>query len=245
MNLNTLKDFGERLKSARKGKLTQEDLSEATGISQNAICNYENGKRRPNAPRIQSICAALGISPSWLLTGEGPMAPEEQLPGLEEEPLRPYAPAAAAFALDSSKDGKGMINVPRVASALPKGRSSFDMQMDGAGYWAFASDFLLRKGDPESMVVMQAQGDSMEPEIMDGDMVLIDQSKRAVRLGRIYAVAFEDVIYLKRIDKEPGRIILKSVNPDYQPIALDLRERIVDKFRIIGQVLWVGREYQE
>ncbi len=80
---------------------------------------------------------------------------------------------------------------------------------------------------------------------MDGDAVLIDQSKKEVKLGRIYAVGFEDAIYLKRIDKEPGKIILKSVNPEYRPIVIELGEQTFDSFRVIGQILWVGREYQE
>lgn len=244
--MNTLKNFGERLKAARKGKLTQGDLSEATGISQNAICNYENGKRRPNASRLQSICEALGVSPNWLLTGEGPMTlKEEEDEEAEQKPLKKLTPTSAAFALDGVEDGSEMINVPMVKARLSAGLGSFEVAGDVEGYCAFSSAFLHRKGNPESMVVMKVQGDSMQPEIMDGDAVLIDQSKKEVRLGRIYAVGFEDAIYLKRIDKEPGKIILKSVNPDYRPIVIDLGEQMFDMFRVIGQVLWVGREYQE
>lgn len=95
------------------------------------------------------------------------------------------------------------------------------------------------------MVLMQVSGDSMQPEILDGDMVLIDQGKKDIplKLGRIFAVGFEDAIYLKRIDKLPGKIILKSVNPEYPPVELDVRGQLGDSFRVIGQVLWVGREY--
>lgn len=62
--------------------------------------------------------------------------------------------------------------------------------------------------------------------------------------GRIFAVGFEDAIYLKRIDLLPGQAILKSVNPDYPPVTLDLRGQNGDQLRLIGQVLWVGREYR-
>ena len=56
----------------------------------------------------------------------------------------------------------------------------------------------MRKGNPKEMVLMYVDGESMEPEIRDGDMVLIDQSKKEVRLGRVFAVGFDDAIYLKK-----------------------------------------------
>lgn len=223
-------------------KFTQEELSNATGISQNAICNYEKGKRRPNAPRLQSICDALGISPTWLLTGEGP---KELREGEEKKRLIPLPQVSESYGFVEDEDGSDMISVPLVKARLSAGQGSFEVEGEVEGYCAFSSAFLRRKGNPSSMVVMKVQGDSMQPEIMDGDAVLIDQSKKEVRLGRIYAVGFEDAIYLKRIDKEPGKIILKSVNPEYRPIVIELGEQTFDSFRVIGQILWVGREYQE
>lgn len=93
------------------------------------------------------------------------------------------------------------------------------------------------------MVLMRVEGDSMQPEIMDGDAVLLDQSKTDIRIGKIFAVGFEDAIYLKRIDKVPGKVILKSTNPAYPPLEIDVQGQEEDLFRVIGQVLWIGREY--
>lgn len=165
--------------------------------------------------------------------------------GEEKKRIIPLAQVSESCGFVKDEDGSGMINVPLVKARLSAGQGSFEVEGEVEGYCAFSSAFLRRKGNPASMVVMKVQGDSMQPEIMDGDAVLIDQSKKEVRLGRIYAVGFEDAIYLKRIDKEPGKIILKSVNPEYRPIVIELGEQIFDSFRVIGQILWVGREYQE
>lgn len=73
---------------------------------------------------------------------------------------------------------------------------------------------------------MRVSGDSMEPEIMDGDVVLLDQSKRTVVPGRIFAVGFEEAIYLKRIDLLPGQAILKSINPAYPPVPVIYASRV-------------------
>lgn len=84
----------------------------------------------------------------------------------------------------------------------------------------------------------------MQPEIMDKDVVLLDQGRKRLLPGPIFALGFEDAIYLKRVDKLPGQIILKSVNPQYEPIRIDMGEQTSELFRVIGQVLWVGREYK-
>lgn len=136
-----------------------------------------------------------------------------------------------------------LIMVPMVEARLSAGQGS--LQTDGCSErsYAFRSDFLYRKGNPDSMVLMRVEGDSMQPEIMNNDVVLIDQSKTEIRLGRIFAVGFEEAIYLKRIDMLPGKIVLKSANPAYPPVELDIRDQQRDAFRVIGQVLWSGREY--
>ena len=84
----------------------------------------------------------------------------------------------------------------------------------------------------------------MEPDVLNGDVVLIDQGKTRIVPGQMFAVGFEEAIYLKRIDIAPGKAILKSANPAYPPMELDIRGQMSDLFRVIGRVLWSGREYK-
>ncbi|WP_165174490.1 helix-turn-helix transcriptional regulator [Desulfovibrio sp. ZJ369] len=242
--MNTLDTVGKRIRFVRKKYFdTQEQAARELEIHQNSLSRYENG-RVPKSDFVKKLCDATGISPHWLLTGLGPMLLEEEEPG-DKKDIQQFISTSEAYALEGIEDGSGMLNVPLVKARLSAGQGSFEVEGEVEGYCAFSSAFLRRKGNPASMVVMKVQGDSMQPEIMDGDAVLIDQSKKEVKLGRIYAVGFEDAIYLKRIDKEPGKIILKSVNPEYRPIVIELGEQTFDSFRVIGQILWVGREYQE
>ena len=57
------------------------------------------------------------------------------------------------------------------------------------------------------------------------------------------AAGFEDAIYIKQIDMLPGKVVLRSLNTTYPPVELDVREDLATQFRVVGQVLWVGREY--
>ncbi len=65
-------------------------------------------------------------------------------------------------------------------------------------YFAFRSEWLCRKGNPDRMVLMKVYGDSMEPEIRHGDMALIDQSKQQIYPHTIYAVGVNEEIYIRR-----------------------------------------------
>lgn len=134
--------------------------------------------------------------------------------------------------------------IPMVEAVLSAGTGSLETSGQMAREYAFRRDFIQRKGNPANMVLMRVRGDSMQPEVMDNDVVLLDQSKTRLNPGPIYAVGIEDSIYLKRVDKLPGQVVLKSVNPDYAPIHVDMGEDTADQFRVIGQVLWVGREYK-
>ena len=53
--------FGENLKRKLKySRMSQKELSEATGISESAISNYINGRQFPNIKSIINICYELG-----------------------------------------------------------------------------------------------------------------------------------------------------------------------------------------
>ena len=135
--------------------------------------------------------------------------------------------------------------IPMAEARLSAGNGSLEVNGNHERSYAFRIDFLLRKGNPDKMVLMRVAGDSMQPEIMDGDVVLLDQSKTNIIPGRIFAVGFEEAIYLKRIDMIPGKVILKSVNEEaYPPIELDMRGDMAEFFRVIGKVIWSGREYR-
>jgi phage repressor protein C with HTH and peptisase S24 domain len=122
------------------------------------------------------------------------------------------------------------------------GGGSFEAAAEIRDYFAFKRDWLARKGSAAAMVLMDVTGNSMEPEIRDGDTVLVDQSRQGVVAGGIFAVGVEDTVMVKRLERRPGGLALLSDNPDYAPLVL--RGGEMDSVRVIGRVVWVGREYR-
>jgi phage repressor protein C with HTH and peptisase S24 domain len=179
-------------------------------------------KRKGAVPArwILDLSARFGLNPLWLEKGKGLSRPE-----------------AAAVCEDTPYH-----EVPKVRARLCAGGGSFETEGQVEGYYSFRSDWLRTRGNPTNMVLMEVIGNSMEPEIKEGDMVLIDQSRSDVLSGGIYAVGVEDTVMVKRVERLPGTLVLRSDNTDYSPIHLSGDE--LDNVRVIGKILWTSREYR-
>ncbi len=56
-------NIGDKIKDLRNYKgLTQEQLAEKSGLSKNAIWNYETGRRKPNTDILKKIASGLEVS---------------------------------------------------------------------------------------------------------------------------------------------------------------------------------------
>ena len=142
-----------------------------------------------------------------------------------------------------SEENIDVVMVPLVGARLAAGRGSLETAGEVQSYFSFRSDWLCRKGDPDKMVLMKVCGDSMEPDIRHGDMVLVDQGKTQIYGHAIYAMGINEEIYVKQVETLPGgTLVLRSRNPEYEPIRVDLRGDLADSVRVIGRVIWCCRE---
>ena len=211
--------FGNRMRQRREMLgLHKQVLAEAVGLSLTTIQQYENGQL-PKGSHAVRLAEALDCSLDWLLAGRGD---------------------CGGGIVDTAE--ARLMMVPMAEARLSAGTGSFETGGEVLRHYAFRWDFLHRKGNPSQMVLLRVSGDSMQPQIMHNDVVLIDQGQRDPVPGRIYAVGVEDMVYLKVVNAMPGRLILTSFNPDYAPIEAETGEQLADLVRVIGRAVWVGRE---
>jgi phage repressor protein C with HTH and peptisase S24 domain len=99
----------------------------------------------------------------------------------------------------------------------------------------------MKKGSPDKMSLIKVKGDSMEPTLLSGDMILVDHSKNFIDpQGGIYAIVMEDMIMIKRLQVlGQGRIRVVSDNLHYEPIEMN-----ADALIINGKVLWFCRDME-
>lgn len=132
----------------------------------------------------------------------------------------------------------GLILIPKVTARLSAGNGSFETDAQVKGHYAFRAEWLQAKGNYKRMVLMEVSGDSMEPLLADGDTVLINRDQQDILAGKIYAVGIEDTVVVKQVDKEPGKLVLRSFNPRYAPMEVPMSGDMLGMVHIIGRVIW-------
>jgi phage repressor protein C with HTH and peptisase S24 domain len=207
--------FFKRLKG--DGRVaSQKELASVLGIDNSAV---SQAKRRNSVPInwIRKISEQFELNPEWLESGVG----KKDLNG-------------------GKAGGTEFDIVPKVKARLSAGGGSFEVEPDIEGYYSFQRQWLLQKGNPRKMVLMDVSGNSMEPEIRDGDTALIDLSRTEILAGAIYAIGVDDTVMVKRVEKLPDKLVLISDNKRYDPVYLQGNEII--SVRILGKVIWICRE---
>lgn len=130
------------------------------------------------------------------------------------------------------------VYIPKVVAQLAAGHGSFETGSEIEGMYSFREDWIRKKGNSKNLVLMDVTGDSMMPIIANGDTVMLDLSKTDLVSNKIFAVRVEDLIYIKYIDREPGKFVLRSHNSDYPPIAIDTAYLHDTSFQILGRAVW-------
>ncbi len=197
---------------------SQNKLAILLGINRAGITQ---AKKKGTVPEkwILELYRKYGINPDWIETGKGKMF-------IAERGGNVIAPKYKS--------------VPYVKALLCAGDGSFEVDETIRDYWMFKTDWLKHKGSASHMILIDIYGNSMEPELKNGDTVMIDTSLKDILAGSITAMGIDDTIMVKRIEKHPGKLVLRSDNKDYEPIYLGLDE--MDSFRIIGKVVWISRD---
>ena len=110
---------------------------------------------------------------------------------------------------------------------------------DPEGGMPFTRAFLVRLGyaAPESLCVLHAEGDSMEPLITDGAPVLIDRSDARLREG-VFAFRIGEHVHVKRLRPAGSSgVEILPANPAYPP------ETLPDgRFVLLGRAIWTGND---
>lgn len=77
-----------------------------------------------------------------------------------------------------------------------------------------------------STFFLESDGDSMEPTIFPGQVVIVDRSRKDFN-GKVCVVVLEDTLACKRVFLKDGMIILKSDNPKYTDIIVQDNQNIL------------------
>lgn len=109
------------------------------------------------------------------------------------------------------------IQVPMVELRLSCGVTGFQTEPDrrDGGTLGVRRSWVERgKYMPEKLVAIRVKGESMEPALFDGDVVIINTAETHPIDGVVFAVNYEGEAVVKRFSRDAGEWWLMSDNPD-------------------------------
>lgn len=201
--------FGDSLKAIRKEKkISQKALSEALFVSQQSVAKWETNKASPNPETIVKIAAALGVPLHVLLESDAPSASNIPAPSMPGSRWVPVLGKVAAG-----------VPIEAIEEVLDYEEVSAEMARTGEYYG------------------LQIKGDSMEPRMKSGDVVIVRQQETA-ETGDIAVVLVNgDEATVKRVRIQESGIALIPSNPAYNIMFYTNEEIDTLPVRIIGKVV--------
>lgn len=97
------------------------------------------------------------------------------------------------------------------------------------------------RASPADLYLINVDGESMEPTLRPGDIILVDNRDQAQARDGIYVLRMANTLLVKRLQRLPGGVIkVSSDNPAYSPFEIHA-DNVDEGFAIIGRVVWSGR----
>ena len=224
----------ERLKSLRMqvssgiDAFCEELLKNGFKITAPTIYGYEGGQRQPSVSYISGLIKVYDANPFWLLQGVGEMFVSE------EDKSKANMPA--------NVDLTNTVFIPVVNMDVSAGFGSLTEEIESTkDFVSFGKDWIKKhiSANINNLVMFTVRGDSMDggnSRIKNGSQIIVDTSVKEYINDGIYAIRIENALFVKRLQYMPGKLLVKSDNPIYQPFEVDLK---TDSVNIIGAVVYV------
>jgi phage repressor protein C with HTH and peptisase S24 domain len=129
--------------------------------------------------------------------------------------------------------------IPWLVAEASMGSGSLEVSKEVISHLSFQTSWILSKGNPGKMVVINAVGDSMSPTIPDGAVVLINEAAKEPINGKIYFVRCGSEIYLKRLRVKNGQVLALISDAPHVP---EKTPDPAEPFEILGRAVWCGWE---
>ena len=218
---------GSRLKERRMALgYSQSAMADKLHINRSSYFNWEIGKTRPNQKNLRQLAAILDVSETYFeseynivntylkLSSEN----QNKVEGYAEELLQKQQSLkkiVPLFAVEVLSD---------VALSAGLGESFFD---------EFETETVYSEEEQYGYdIAAWIKGDSMEPVYLDGEVALIRASGFDYD-GAVYALSWNDSVYIKKLYREENGFKMVSLNDDYPDKWIPFE----DNPRIVGLVI--------
>jgi transcriptional regulator with XRE-family HTH domain len=211
-----LVDVAARVKALVERVGSLDAAARRTGVPATTLSRIARGQNDPTLSNLARFAQGMGVSVEWLLFG------------------RDDAPQS------------GVVLVPVMDITASCGPGSIATDVRAAETFLFPEQWIRRLGgNPRRIEALRASGDSMEPLIADGALLMIDRSQveppaqsrsRAKPAQDLFVFLHGNELRLKRVRKiDVGCYALIGDNGAYAPEIAFTRDRAIN---VKGRLIW-------
>lgn len=198
--------FWQRVEKALKeNNISEAELSRRVGLTQTGIIGWKTRGSIPRADIAIKTASVLNTSVDYLVNGN--------------------------IDIDKIEKSAKSFLIPILNQELSAGRGQ-ELPDNDKPQGLVSIPSKLRKEFGDNLAALHVHGDSMQPTLADGDMIVCD-SLGWDKSDGIYAIRMNGNGYVKRIQVGNGKILIKSDNPNYETIEEPIES---DAISIIGKV---------
>lgn len=228
-------EIGPYLRAALKKKgMTQKDLADAMGMTKEHISTICLNKRRPSLDALEKMCSILDMPFSEFFADQTgshctSLADNEYKLLCDFRCLYAYERQALQSLASALRTGRQDLSSK---PAPPCIREVNGLAAAGQPLFSNADDEVInvpRKYiDPNRYLIIRAKGDSMKPDIENGDYVVAEISSTPnqgeISLVRVEGLGQDDEYAIKKFYLHGDQVELRSINPDFPPMFYSLEE---------------------
>ncbi len=217
----------KNLKQLRqKSGWSVEDLAKKLSIPAVSLECYEKGLWTLPLDLIQKLAKRLKAPPGSFL--------EEDPTQSSQPPELKVFKSASAESAPKIRD-EDYVSIPLTDSSIAAGQPIIQENN--------IEDYVLlhvrAAGKKGNLVASRVDGDSMEPMLHSGDIVVIDRDDKKLARTRMYAIFYEDGLTAKYVERRKDLLILRPINPNAQVEIIDLNEH---PDPIVGRIIGAWKE---
>nr|DAR05173.1 MAG TPA: Repressor protein CI [Caudoviricetes sp.] len=250
--------LGDKIKQFRlEKKLTMQQLADLSGKSKGYISMLEKGINpqtqkpiEPSLEAIQSIAKSLNVDLEDLISDTEDVI---RLPKLNNPLVEKIANTVRKLNKDNQSKTyqytKNLLHFQnrtvQEVSIKYKSKELTEILVTekvaaGIGYSYGNNEVTSFYTDRDDLMqhdmATRVFGDSMEPELLDGDIILLKQGYDNVN-GDIYVIDYDGKSYVKKLYNDGNRFVLKSINKKYSDIIIYTSDIQDTYFNIVGKVV--------
>lgn len=208
-----LRDILKKLRAEKN--MSQAALASELDAGVSTVASWEVGKRFPSRDNMEQLADIFNVDLAYL-----------------------YGESEVRQRVHIDNDGNAMVPLGTSAKVIPVlGRVAAGIPINAITEIIDTEEISEDMAKTGDFFALQIKGDSMEPRIYDGDVVIVRQQEDADSGDIVIAMVNGYDATCKRLVKYATSLALVSLNSKYEPMMFSEEEVATKPVRIIGKVV--------